>query len=232
MENFLDVDLDHFGSNGLRVIVADDHALVREGLILKLRQLSPNVHIVEAETFHEVTILLQSQIDLIFLDLHMPGADGLDWLRRVIPTTKARIVVVSGTFEIRDIQAAITAGAVGFLSKGMAARSLTNALQIVLDGGTYVPAEAFLSSSGGTESASRPGLPQRPEQKTTDVTLTPRQSEVLRYLSQGHMNKQIAYDLGISEATVKLHVNSLFRLLSARNRTQAVNQARKLGLID
>jgi DNA-binding NarL/FixJ family response regulator len=234
VEKFLDIDisLDHFGSSGPRVVVADDHALVREGLILKLRQLSPNIHIVEATTFNEVTALLRNRIDLVFLDLHMPGADGLDWLRQVIPTTTARIVVVSGTFELRDIQAAITAGAVGFLSKGMAARSLANALQIILDGGTYVPAEAFLSPSDDVESASRQGWAQKTEQKTASVALTPRQSEVLKYLSQGHMNKQIAYDLGISEATVKLHVNSLFRLLSARNRTQAVNQARKFGLID
>ncbi len=209
----------------MKVLIADDHALFRDGLGMHLEQLYPNMIILQASNFGQALKILEedNQIDLIVLDLDMPDMSweaGIAAIRQ--KAKEARFVVISASEDIRNIRKALNDGASGYIPKRSDPKILSRALQLILDGGTYLPPE-LLEATLVSEN--------KGEAKSKNKTLTARQMQVLELIAQGLSNKQIAYEMGVSEATVKLHINALLRAIRATNRTQAVINAQKMGLI-
>ena len=198
----------------MKILLVDDHALFRQGLRSLLLPLDVDLEIDEAGTCAEaLERAATSRYDLVLLDLKMPGQSGLDALaalRAAIPDVP--IVVLSGEDDPHTIRGAIESGAMGFIPKSSSHDLLIQALRLVLAKGVYLPALAL----DGVD-AKLPGI-------------TPRQLDVLRYVIQGMPNKVIARELNISDWTVKQHVSDVLHRLNARNRTEAVYAAAKLGL--
>ena len=206
----------------MKILLADDHALFREGMRHVLAQLTDDVQIVEAGHYEEVLRQTEANNDigLALLDLHMPGKDGfaaLDTLLQQFPALP--IVVLSASENRTDMQRALDAGAMGFIQKSATAPVMLNALRLVLSGGIYVPPALV---QGGSE-AERPSAAEA-------VGITPRQLEVLAYVIEGRANKVIAAELGLTEATIKAHITAVFKALNVTNRTQAALVAERLGL--
>lgn len=205
----------------MRILIADDHPMMRDALARTLQAVAPEARVAEAGDLAGCEAALAAgPVSLALVDLHMPGMDGvagLRLLRRQYPSVP--LVVVSGDAEPGVVRAAFAAGAVGFLPKGESAEVLQQALRLVLGGGSYMPALALADL--------RPGAaPPRSE----PPQLTQRQRDVLACLQRGLPNKSIARELGLAEGTVKIHLAALLRALQARNRTEAVIRARELGL--
>ena len=211
----------------MKILIADDHALFRDGLSMHLEQIAPQAVISQAGYFSQAAKILEAEpkIDLIIIDLDMPDMkweEGLAQLKAKAPG--ARFIVISASEDNRNIKKALEQGISGYIPKRSETKVLTSALKLILDGGTYLPPSIIEHANAGLF-----GDPN--EGKAKGKTLTPRQSEVLSYVAEGMSNKQIAYKMGVSEATVKLHINALLRAVGATNRTQAVIIAQKMGLI-
>jgi DNA-binding NarL/FixJ family response regulator len=205
----------------MKVLIADDHPLVRDALARTLTPVLPDALILQAADLDTAeALLLAEQPALALLDLHMPGMQGVQGVRRLHRLAPAlKLVVASGEDDPAVMRAAFAAGALAFLPKSEPAEVLQQAIRIVLGGGTYMPSRAL--------SDLRPGAPPpRPD----TAALTPRQLDVLKCLMQGRPNKLIARELGLTEGTVKIHIAAILRALQARNRTEAVVMARQLGL--
>lgn len=207
----------------MKILIADDHALFREGLQLNLEQFFNPVQILSAETYAQALQVLKDtpQIHLVLVDLDMPDKnwqEGLESLMKQAP--QSLFVVISATEDVKVIRAVMEKGAKGYISKRSEPKIVTAAIKLVLDGGTYLPPLILESLT-----------PNKAMPENKNGKLTARQSEVLQYISQGLSNKQIAYELGVSEATVKLHINAMLKALKATNRTQALVNAQKEGLI-
>lgn len=212
----------------MNILLVDDHALFREGLKFLLRSLDAALNIYEANDCAKGLELATARTyDLALLDLKMPGVTGLDALaalRNAIPA--APLVVLSGEDNPGVVRAAIEHGAMGFIPKSSTPEVLIQALRLVLARGVYLP-PAVLDTSGpaATRAVSADG-----EGPTMLPGLTARQMDVLRHVIQGKANKIIARELNVSEGTVKAHLSSVLHALGARNRTEAVYAAAKLGL--
>ena len=210
----------------MKILIADDHALFRDGLAMRLEEIDPDVILLQAATFSQALKILdqEKKIDLAVLDLDMPDMpweEGLNEMRRKAET--ARFVVVSASEDARNIRKVLESGVCGYIPKRSDPKILNSALQLVLDGGTYIP--PAMIECGSTMPNNGNGA------KPKGKTLTNRQAQVLDLVAQGLSNKQIAYEMGVSEATVKLHINALLRSIGVTNRTQAVVTAQKMGLI-
>lgn len=206
----------------MRILLADDHPLFTDALrTLVERNLQPNsLTVVSDITAAHRALSEGPRYDLAILDLHMPDANGFEGIKRTLerfPDTP--IVVISGAATAADVSRAIELGAKGFLPKTLPSQALVAALQVVISGGTYVPAD--YAQAGAGHAAPRPA--------SAAAGLTPRETEVLTLLTVGHSNKEIGRALGLQEITVKLHVRNIFRKLGARNRVEAANAARRLG---
>ena len=205
----------------MKVLIADDHPMVRDALRRTLLLVEPDVQVLEAADYASALQLMQTEsLQLALLDLHMPGMDRVGGLRRLrLLFPQLPIAVVSGEDDPVVIRATLGAGAVGFLPKSESPKVLQQALRLVLGGGTYMPALALADLRHGAP-------PPRPDAGG----LTPRQLDVLRCLMRGQPNKLIAREMGLTEGTVKIHIAAILRVLQARNRTEAVVVARDLGL--
>jgi DNA-binding NarL/FixJ family response regulator len=211
--------------SAVKVLVADDHAIFRQGLRVVLGELDPAVEIVEAADFGEALSLARDVqgLSLLLADLRMPqmdGFEGLRALRRVLPHTP--IMVLSASEEAADLFGALESGASGYLPKSAPAAVIVEALRLVLAGGVYVP-RALVSGAG------KPLAPSEAASERAGV-LTPRQQEVLALIADGHANKEIAHRLGTSEGTVKAHITAIMRTLGVRNRVQLLLAAEQRGL--
>ncbi len=211
----------------MKVLIADDHALFRDGLSLNLERIDPQAVVFQAGSFSQALKILddEKKLDLIIIDLDMPDMqweEGLAELRK--KSNGARYVVISATEDSRSIRKSLEQGISGYIPKRSDTKVLSGALKLILDGGTYFPPSVFETGSSSANSAQNGDKPK-------NKMLTNRQSEVLGLVAQGLSNKQIAYNMGVSEATVKLHINALLRSLGVTNRTQAVVTAQKMGLI-
>ncbi len=204
------------------LLIADDHPLFRGALREAVNGLFDRAEIAEAGTFEEVTELLErgGDIDLILLDLRMPGVrgfSGLMYLRAQYPSLP--IVVVSANDDPAVIRRCMEFGASGFIPKTLGVEALRQAVAQVLRGEVWTPPDVDLQRDGDAESAAV---------IARLATLTPQQVRVLMMLSGGLLNKQIAYELGVSEATVKAHVSAILQKLGVESRTQAVIAAGKI----
>ncbi len=204
-----------------RLIIADDHPLFRGALREAVNGLFDRVEINEAGSFEEVTKLLErgGDIDLILLDLAMPGGrgfSGLMCLRAQYPGVP--VVVVSANDDPTVIRRCMNFGAAGFIPKTLGIEVMRVAVKRVLAGGEWTPPDVNLTESDAPTADLLARL----------ATLTPQQVRVLMMLSEGLLNKQIAYELGVSEATVKAHVSAILQKLGVESRTQAVIAAAKI----
>jgi DNA-binding NarL/FixJ family response regulator len=222
------------GDAELKILVADDHHLVREGLKLALLQIGARTQVLEAATLAEAieTFHASPDIDLVLLDLSMPGAAGLSGLDAFLaqcPT--ARVVVVSGTHDMKTVQAAIQKGALGFIPKLSGKQIFLSALRFILDGGIYVPPEPFISDSSPQQAGDRTSPATAAfSAKTAAKGLTNRQVDVLRELLEGNSNKQICRNLNLAMGTVKAHVAAVLSALNVNTRAEAIAAADRLGL--
>lgn len=204
-------------------IVADDHPLFREAMSQAVRNCVGDARVVEADSLQTLQSAVEAtpEADLLLLDLNMPGVNGfsaLAWIRSTFETLPT--VIVSATDDPAVIRRAIAHGASGFIPKSSAISRIESAINAVLEGEVWLPEGVTLDNGvlGGEEADIASAL----------ADLTPHQFRVLLMLAEGLMNKQIAYDLGVSEATIKAHVTAILRKLRVTNRTQAVLAMQKL----
>jgi DNA-binding NarL/FixJ family response regulator len=208
--------------SGGQVVIADDHPLFRGALRQAVSGALPGSAIAEAGSFDEVTRALSGgeAADLVLLDLNMPGMQGfsgLAYLRACHP--EAPVLVVSGNDDPEVIRRCLALGASGFLPKTQGIDNMREAIASVASGATWTPPGLDLAGGAEKETA---------ELMRRMASLTPQQARVLMMLSQGMLNKQIAYELDVSEATVKAHVSAILTKLGVDSRTQAVILAAKI----
>ena len=218
----------------MRILIVDDHALFREGINRLLEQIFPNAEYFQAATYDETITLCSSQQppDLILTDLQMPGWPGFEAIRHIrAMLPKTPLVVVSASENGADARRALDYGAGGFIPKSSSVQIMVSALQLVLAGGVYVPHALLHSGASGLTSTPRDhAVPSSPSDLGHNINLTQRQRDVLGCLREGKSNKQIAYELGLSEGTVKIHVTAIFKALNVKNRTQAVISASRYAM--
>ncbi len=221
----------------MKILVADDHELFLKGLELILQDFNPEIELIKAKDYTEVftAVTAHKDLSLVLTDLAMPGARWLDALQKIhqeLPETP--IIILSAVFDREIVQKTIEIGAAGYIPKTSSNAVILSAVNLVLSGGVYIPAE-LLQDTSQSEFNMLKQLEKLPE--TQDVRekikiLSPRQIDVLKLIAQGKANKQIAYELGLTEGTVKLHVTAILKLLNVYNRTGAVAAATHLGLLD
>jgi DNA-binding NarL/FixJ family response regulator len=205
-----------------RLVIADDHPLFRGALSEAVAGLLERVDISEAGTFDDVVGLLDrgGDIDLVLLDLAMPGVrgfSGLMYIRAQYPSVP--VIVVSANDDPTAIRRCMEFGASGFIPKTLSVDAMRAAISRILGGGVWTPSDVDLSAGSDAESSAL---------MARMATLTPQQVRVLMMLSEGLLNKQIAYQLSVSEATVKAHVSAILQKLGVESRTQAVIAAAKI----
>ncbi|MBA4500922.1 response regulator transcription factor [Marinobacterium marinum] len=208
-----------------KIIIADDHPLFRAALRQAVTQAVSDVEIVEADSLAAVQEAVErhGDADLVLLDIHMPGThgfSGLVFLRGQHPGVP--VVVVSGSEETHVMKRAIDYGASGFIPKSASLEIISEAITSVLEGEEWLPQE--LTENLGEVSE------EDQQFAAALVSLTPQQFRVLTMLTEGLLNKQIAYELSVSEATIKAHVTAILRKLGVHSRTQAVIAAQRLGV--
>ena len=205
-----------------RLVIADDHPLFRGALREAISGLLEQVDIAEAGTFDDVVALLErgGDVDLVLLDLTMPGVrgfSGLMYMRAQYPSVP--VIVVSANDDPTTIRRCMDFGASGFIPKTLGVDAMRAAISRILNGGVWTPPDVDLSAGSNAEAT---------ELMARMATLTPQQVRVLMMLSEGLLNKQIAYQLSVSEATVKAHVSAILQKLGVESRTQAVIAAAKM----
>ena len=209
----------------MKVLITDEQSLFRDGLSLRLKEINEDITILQSSSLIDMQKILshETDTDLVILDIDLADintSDVINKIKNIAPNIK--IVTTSTSEDTRNIKKILSLGVKGYIPKRSDSNILSGALKLILDGGTYIP-PAMLNNN--LDYSSYNNL------NSFKKNLTNRQSQVLDLIAQGKSNKQIAYDMGVSEATVKLHINALLRSLKVNNRTQAVITAQKLGLI-
>lgn len=207
----------------MKILIADDHALFREGLRQIVQPLAEEADILEAHDWQTALAHVAQEPDmaLALMDLGMPGMEAFTGLKTFLDRAETvPVVVISASESVLDMKRALDAGAMGYVAKSEARPVMLSALRLVLSGGIYVPPRLVQS----------PLSNQSDRDSTQPFGLTPRQFEVLNALVQGKSNKQIARDLNLSGATVKAHVGAIFKTLNVNNRLQAIRMAENVGM--
>ena len=215
----------------MRILLADDHDLVREAISLLFQQYFDDCEVAEAGALDPALELIaeNNTFDLVLLDLRMPGMNGLEGLKRTLEKVADTtfVVLLSGAYRSEDVRKALEAGAHGFIPKTLRGQALANAVQLVLAGDKYLPSSILtdmndgFSGSGDGDARLAGGFGNEGD----FARLTPREREVLALLSEGRPNKDIARHLDLREITVKYHLKNIYRKLNVSNRAQAVKMA-------
>jgi DNA-binding NarL/FixJ family response regulator len=207
----------------MKILVVDDHVLIREALRGVLKDLRPDAAVLEAADHRRATELVAEHADfgLILLDLNLPDGDGFSMLadvRERYPGTS--VVVLSAQQDRASVVKALDLGALGFIPKSAQREVMVAALELVFAGGIYIPPEILAHQE--PEPAPHPAATDSPRPSPRDLGLTERQLEVLALMMQGKSNKAICRVLDVAEPTVKNHVTAIFKALKVTNRTEAV----------
>ena len=210
----------------MKVLVADDHPLYREAVAGQIQRLFPHAEVIQTASLDEASVLANQtprDFRLFLIDFHMPGVsvDAIAQLVKQFPDTP--VAVISGTAQRAEIHAAIRSGAHGFIPKTATGEYLAHALNLLLAGGTSVPADILL---GGDEE--QPALDENVA--GWFALLTQREQEVLKGVVRGLSNKEIGRELELAEVTIKLHLRGVFRKMGARSRADAAVIATKAGV--
>ena len=211
----------------MKILLADDHALFRDGMRYVLHKLDEQAEILDAGNFPDALNAARDNpdLDLALLDLDMPGSDGAPSIRLFhMSYPDVPVVVVSGADQRDDIEQVMNSGAMGFISKMSSGQDMIHALRLVLDGGIYLPPQLLRHALGQVRE-------DRRAWRTNEFGLTLRQMEVLQQLATGLSNKDIAQAIGLKEGTVKIHVAAIFQALRVSKRVDAVQAAQRLGLL-
>ena len=207
----------------MKLLIVDDHAIVREGLAALLRQLGPDTVVLQAFDAAQGLGLVDvhADLDVVLLDLTLPGMGGLP----AIQAFGARrpglpVIVLSSTEAPATVRQALAAGALGYVPKSANPQTLLSAVRLVLAGDVYIPPLVLAEPRAAATDSAEPGM-----------QLTPRQRDVLKLLAAGLSNKAIGRELGLSDKTVKAHITAVFRALNVVNRTQAATIAQRSGLL-
>lgn len=203
-------------------LLVDDHPMIHETLAAAVRSLVPDARVHSESELAGALARARGldELELVLLDLGLPGCRGIDALlrmRKALPGT--RVVIISASDDPESVRSALDAGAVGYVPKTSQPRVLTEALRVVLGGGVYVPPEA-----GERDESKRMSM--------AELGLTERQADVLKLVARGFANSEIARRLDISENTVKQHAHSAYRLLGVSSRTEAMVLLARLGVSD
>lgn len=203
----------------MQILVVDDHALFREGLTLVLQNLDEHASILQAGTAEEALrqLALAGSVELLLIDIDLPGADGLELIERVRSQgVTSPLAVISASEDPQLVRRTMAAGAKGFIPKATDSATMLAGLRRILDGETWLPRTMRMTL-------------RRSEQR--DLVLTHRQQAILEALAEGESNQEIADRLGLTTHTVKFHLSTLFRRLDVRNRTECVARAKELRLL-
>ncbi len=209
----------------MKLLIVDDHAILREGLVALLQQFEHGADVLQAADAAEGLRLAEANPDLdaVFLDLNMPDQGGME----IIPAFAKRhpqlpVIVLSSSENPGDVRLALKSGALGYVPKSASPRNILSALRLVLSGEIYVP--PLMLDLGPFDGSARPA-------HEAGERLTERQTEVLQQLCRGVSNKEISRTLKLSEKTTKSHITAIFKVLGVVNRTQAAAAARREGIV-
>jgi two-component system nitrate/nitrite response regulator NarL len=209
----------------MKILVVDDHPVMREGLSALLRQEGPQTTIVQASSAAEALAAVEKHgdLDIVVLDLLMPGTSGLSAISEIgHARPELPVIVLSSSEDPRDVRNALSQGALGYVPKSASQTTLLSAIRLVMSGELYIPSLILNQVAAAKSFVDR---------SMARALLTPRQIDVLRRISESLPNKTIAYEMDLSEKTVKAHITAIFRALNVVNRTQAAAAGRDLGLI-
>lgn len=212
----------------MKLLLADDHTLVRQGLIPFFRLLDEAVEVIEASDLEEALALVAAAPtpppDLVLLDLRMPGMNGTEGLRRMKSALgTVPVVILSGSIEAADVMACVEAGAAGYLPKTLSSTAMINALRLVLSGECYFPSFALTRPPEPS-----PGVASYATENPLG-DLEEREKAILGMVITGMTNKEIARTLELQEVTIKVQTRNIYRKLGAANRSQAVRIAMENG---
>jgi DNA-binding NarL/FixJ family response regulator len=213
----------------MKILIVDDHALIREALRGLLKKLKRDVRVLEAAEGRHVieTVAAHPDINLILLDLNLPDRDGLSLLEELRERYPATAIVVMSANQTQEaVKRALDLGAIGYIPKSARREVMISALQLVFAGGVYIPPEILAPEQPRPIAVPNPN---RPIVSPSELGLSARQLEVLGLLMQGKNNKLICRALNLAEPTVKNHVTSILKALKVSSRVQAVITANELG---
>jgi len=205
----------------MKLLVADDHDLIRDMFVQLIQELAPDLEVYHAGTLPEALEVARknAELNLVLLDLRMPGMNGLSGLRIMRDARPdVPVIIMSGDADSETARMALQAGAAGFIPKTMRAPAMINAVRLVLSGGRYIP-EQVIQSAEPSARDTVPGF----------ESLTPRELEVLRQLIKGQSNKEIGRELQLSEVTIGLRLRSIYRKIGVKSRAQAIRLALRQG---
>ena len=220
----------------MRILVADDHELFLKGLEFILSDLNKDIELVFAKSYTDIFNILKQDINfnLVLTDLAMPGANWEEAIAKIHNTMpETPIITLSAVFDKEIVEKTIEMGVSGYIPKTSSNAVILSAVNLILSGGVYIPPE-LLNHKLPEEFNEFKQVVEQPESKSPEEkvkNLTPRQIDVLRCIAQGMSNKQIAHKLNLTEGTVKLHVTAILKILNVYNRTGAVMEATKLGVL-
>lgn len=218
----------------MKILIADDHPLIREGLANSLRDIGGNPTILQAENGTEVLTIVaeNNDFDVVLLDLFMPATDGFNLLQKLCDQyPDIPIIILSASNDKQHMRKSLDCGASGFIPKSTPHDIMLTAIQLVLSGGVYIPPSLLKQEEDGStneQAVIQGSMPENQPNEPVVEGLTQRQREVLKLLGKGQQNKEIARSLGLSQHTVKVHVAAVFRALGVTNRTQAVLAAQNI----
>ncbi|MDP9341577.1 MAG: response regulator transcription factor [Actinomycetota bacterium] len=213
----------------MKVLLVDDHTLVRRGLAYVVKNCLPEAEVREAEgTDEAIEMLKMETVDVALVDIRMPGRDGLELLREIKSTWPEIAVIILSTYDTANyVKAALGEGADGYMLKDASPEDLDQAIRVAISGGGNVLSARAIRSlfeDTGERHEVDKDRSQRPE------SLTQRETDILAHLSEGRSNREIARSLFLSEKTVKAHLAAVFRKLGVANRTQAAMAAVSMGI--
>ena len=215
----------------MRLLIADDHTLFRDALVEYIERAEPDVEVATACDLDEAYDLIKkkSDFDLVLLDLRMPGMHGMKGFERVRSDfPDVRVGLMSGVAEPEDVKKSMDLGSVGYFPKTLSGKALLKSIQLVMAGERFLPLDKDSNNIQESYFSDEDGQKRLVGNFPSDVSLTPRERQVLGYLVKGSANKEIARDLDLQVVTVKLHVRGICRKLGAKNRTQAALLAQQM----